>query len=242
MAATAILQAKTLKMNYHAEIKIVLWKESEGARMKTYHGIDISHWNTVTSWAKVHDDNEIDFIILKAGGGDSSYTYKDPKFLQYYNACKMYEIPVGAYYYCPSSMVTSEQGIKAATEFLKMLSGLQFEMPVFLDIESTALTQKKGATDAAIAFCDHLEKRGYFVGIYSSDISGFKERLDVKRLSRFTLWVARYGMQPSYTRNYGIWQYSSKGIIEGIRGQVDLDVSFKNYPKIIKGGKFNGFT
>ena len=62
--------------------------------MKTYQGIDLSHWNVVNSWAKVHDDNDIDFIILKAGGGDNSYTFKDPKFLQFYNACKMYEIPV----------------------------------------------------------------------------------------------------------------------------------------------------
>ena len=210
--------------------------------MKTYQGIDLSHWNAVNSWAKVHDDNEIDFIILKAGGGDNSYTFKDPKFLQYYNACKMYEIPVGAYYYSPANMLTEPSAQYAAKKFIDMLSGLQLEMPVFLDTENTPRTQKAAATKAAISFCETLEYYGFFAGIYSSDISGFKERLDVKELSRFTLWVARYGKQPSYTRNYGLWQYSSKGRVEGIKGEVDLNVAFKNYPKIIKGGKFNGFT
>ena len=63
----------------------------------------------------------------------------------------------------------------------------------------------------------------------------------IERLAPYTLWVARYGKKPQYVRNYGLWQYTSNGSIMGISGNVDIDVAYKNYPKIIKGGHFNGY-
>ena len=208
--------------------------------MSEYKGIDISHWNKVLSWKEIKAS--CDFVILKAGGGDYSYHFIDPKFEEYYSRCKQYKIPVGAYYYCPKYMLTPDLGLYAAQTFLQLLKDKKFEMPVFLDIENTPKDKRAEATAAAISFCRFLEKNKYFVGIYSSDISGFKERLQVDKLSDFTLWVARYGRKPTYTRNYGLWQYSSSGEVPGIYGKVDMDISYKNYPKIIKGGKFNGYN
>ena len=208
--------------------------------MKKLKGIDISHWNKVNSFETVK--KYADFIILKAGGGDNSYEFKDPLFNIYYEQCKKNNIPVGAYYYAPSTMDTIEKGERAANCFLNLLYNKQFEMPVFLDLESTQKFQKIGATLASIAFCEKLENEGYFAGIYASDISGFKERLQIEKLSPYTLWVARYKKEPTYTRNYGLWQYSSEGSIPGISGAVDLDIAYNNYPKIIKGGCFNGYT
>lgn len=206
---------------------------------KQYFGIDISHWNKVLSFQDLK--GAVGFIILKAGGGDNSYTFKDPMFETYYEQCKRYNIPVGAYYYSPKDMLLAPKGEYGADCFLKLLKGKKFEMPVFLDMENTDRKYKAAATDVAIAFCEVLENNHYFTGIYSSDISGFKERLQVERLSPYTLWVARYGKAPTYTRNYGLWQYSSSGTVPGISGKVDMDIAYKNYPKIIKGGKFNGF-
>lgn len=207
---------------------------------RQYFGVDISHWNKVVSFEDL--SKAVSFVILKAGGGDKSYTFKDPMFETYYALCKKYHIPVGAYYYSPSAMLMPQHGEYGAECFLRLLEGKQFEMPVFLDTENTDRKYKVAATDAAIAFMEHLEARKYFAGIYSSDISGFKERLQVERLAPYTLWVARYGKAPTYTRNYGLWQYSSAGKVPGIVGNVDLDIAYKNYPKIIKGGYFNGYN
>lgn len=210
---------------------------------KEHFGIDISHWNKVLSFRDVKKALGSDgFIILKAGGGDTSYTFKDPTFEAYYLQCKIWGINVGAYYYSPKDMILPAKGHYGADCFLKLLEGKQFEMPVFLDMENTDRKYKTGATDAAITFLEDLEDEKYFAGIYSSDISGFKERLQIERLSPYTLWVARYGKKPSYVRNYGLWQYTSSGSIMGISGNVDIDISYKNYPKIIKGGHFNGYN
>lgn len=207
--------------------------------MSKFEGIDISHWNKVLSFEELKES--VDFVILKAGGGDLSYTFSDPLFEKYYEMCKRYNIPVGAYYYSPKDMLSEDKGRYAAECFMKILGIKQFEMPVFLDIENTDKTLIKQATTAAIAFCKTMEDHHYFTGIYSSDISGFKERLQIERLSQFTLWVARYNKEPTYVRKYGLWQYTSKGSVPGVLGYVDRDYAYKNYPKIIKGGHFNGY-
>lgn len=207
--------------------------------MKTYNGIDISKHNIVTSWDEVRKQN-LDFIILRAGG-DYNKKYKDPKFESRYNACKNYNIPVGCYYDAGKEFYTIEKAQEDAKHFLELMSGKQFEMPVFIDIEVTPKKYRKFITQAVKTFCDILEKNGYFVGIYASDISGFKEMLIIEELTKYTKWVARYGKAPSYVKRFGLWQHTSKGAVPGIIGNVDKDISYSNYPKIIKGGHFNGY-
>jgi lysozyme len=110
------------------------------------------------------------------------------------------------------------------------------------DVEATAPAAKAGATEAAIAFCRILEAAGYYAGIYSSTDSGFRERLDDSKLTPFTHWVAQYASKCTYGGAFGIWQYSSSGRVDGISGNVDMDISYQDYPSIIKNGGFNGYT
>lgn len=208
--------------------------------MKAYEGIDLSRHNRVDSWQLVKSSG-VDFVILRAGGHDKNSFYKDSKFEAYYNACKMYDIPVGAYFDCGKRFYTAEFGIECAQHFKKLLSGKQFEMPVYMDIEITPRAYKTLITEAAISFCREMEEAEYYVGIYASDISGFKELLDASRIQNFDKWVARYGAKPSYVKSYGMWQYTSGGHIDGIFGNVDRDITTKDYPYIIKRGHFNGY-
>ena len=118
----------------------------------------------------------------------------------------------------------------------------QFEYPVFIDVEATPASAKAGATEAAIAFCRELEAAGYYAGIYSSTYSGFRDRLEDSKLTPFTHWVAQYASKCTYGGAYGIWQYSSSGRVDGISGNVDMDISYQNYSSIIKAGGFNGYA
>ena len=111
---------------------------------------------------------------------------------------------------------------------------------MYVDVERFA-GNPKGATDATIAFCDFMERNGYFVGIYSSDVSGFKDNLELGRLEDYSKWVARYGSSPKYVKDFGIWQKSETGRVDGISGNVDLNECSVDYPAIIKGAGLNGF-
>lgn len=201
-------------------------------------GIDLSRWNIVTSFDDVKKSG-IDFVIIRIGGSNGGY-YKDPKFELYYKAAKKAGLKVGCYYDTGKEFIDSAHGYAAAEHMFSLLEGHEFEYPVYADIETVATTYRSGATDAAIAFCSKLESSKYFAGIYASDISGFKDRLEISRLEgRFSLWVARYGKDPSYVSKYDMWQKSSTGSVDGVLGKVDLDECYTNFPSTIKKAKLN---
>ena len=203
------------------------------------NGIDISKYQGNIAWKQVKDSG-IDFAIIKAGGSDDGF-YTDPTYEANYKNAKTVGMPVGAYYIVGPYCVSKEDGIADAKRFLKMLEGKTFEYPVYIDLELTSPTTKTGTTDALIAFCKTMEAAGYFCGIYASDVSGFKDRLELSRLKTRALWVASYGSMPKYVSSYGIWQKSSTGRVPGIVGDVDLDECYVDYPAIIKSRGDNGF-
>lgn len=206
----------------------------------TSKGIDLSRWNNVLSFKDVKNDG-FDFVILRAGGNNGGY-YKDSKFDWYYNEAKKAGLKVGAYYDTGKDFINTIVGNAAAYHFLNLLQGKQFEMPVYADVETVATIYKQGATDAFIAFASVLENAKYYAGIYGSDISGFKDRLNLKQIEgRFTIWCARYGAKPSYVKKYDIWQKQSNGVVAGIEGPVDIDICTKNFTTAIKKKGLNGF-
>ena len=202
-------------------------------------GIDISHWNGNIDFDKVRAAG-IEFVIIKAGGSDRKF-YTDPMFKTNYEKAKAAGLMVGAYYFVGKKFYGDVAGIEDAKRFIKILSGMQFEYPVYLDVETTDSRYKELATDAAIAFCSIMEAAGYYVGVYASDISGFKEKLNHDRLIAYAHWVARYGKDPEVCKEGVILQYSSKGAVDGIVGSVDLDRATVDYSKVIKEKGFNGF-
>lgn len=205
-----------------------------------YFGLDISSWQGVINWHKLHNTGKIDFIILRAGGSDGS-RFRDPKFEYNYKMCKELNIPVGAYYIVGKQCINGNEGINDAKHFHSLIQGKQFDYPVYIDFELPSRNTKNGNTDACIMFCEYMENLKYYVGIYASDISGFCDKLDINRLTPYDKWVARYGSKPKYVKNYGIWQASSDGIIDGVKGRVDCNVSYNYYPEIMKRNHLNGY-
>lgn len=194
-------------------------------------GIDISHWNKVIDYQMVAD--QVDFVILKAGGSDRGL-YTDSTFYNNYERFTSLGVPCGAYYYVGNRCISYEDGEADGKRMLSIINNRPLQYPIIIDLESTQPYDREGATDACIGFCDVVEKANCYAMIYASDISGFKDRLNIGKLSRFDKWVARYGSKPQYVKSYGIWQKSSKGKIDGIIGNVDLDEAYLDYPHIMK--------
>lgn len=195
-------------------------------------GIDVSHWQGHIDWQAVKDSG-ICFAILKAGGSDDGF-YTDRNFEENYQGAKSVGINVGAYYFVGPDFKSSEDGLADAERFLKIVEGKEFEYPLFVDIESTDPSDEEGVTDAAIAFLDVLQNKGYLAGIYGSDISTYDDRLVAERLIKYSKWVAKYSDNPpSYVKDYEIWQYSSSGHVAGIKGNVDMNICYVDYQKSI---------
>lgn len=205
-----------------------------------YKGIDVSRWQGPIDWDAVKQ-TDVEFVILKSGGSDAGL-YVDPTFEHNYKECKRLGIPVGCYYFVGSKCTSAADGLADAKQFLGIIRDKQFEYPVYLDYEAPSPANKQGNTDAAIAFCQHVQDAGYYVGIYASDISGFADRLDLSRLEGYDKWVARYPDTPKYVPSWGIHQYSSTGSVLGIQGNVDMNTAIQDYPMIIKNAGLNGFA
>lgn len=205
-----------------------------------YDVIDISHWNGVIDFKRVKESG-IKGVIIKAGGSDGAKKYyKDKMFEEYYRLAKQEGLLVGCYWFSGKQINTMAMGIYDASNFLEVIKDKQFELPVFMDYEQGAKNNKKGNTDACIGFCEYLEGKRYFVGIYGSDVSTFNEMVNKTMLTPYYWWVAKYSSKKP-TNNYCMWQYTSKGKISGINGYVDIShVEVDVAPTIVKLG-FNGF-
>lgn len=203
-------------------------------------GIDVSAWQGIIDWKAVKAAG-IQFAIIKAGGSDDGI-YTDSKFERNYEQCKANRIPVGAYWFIGPNCITKADGEADAERFLKLLKGKQFEYPVYVDIEPPLKpANRKYNTDAVIAFCEYMEKAGYYTGVYGSTYSTFQSLVDDSRLTSYAHWVAQYANSCTYWDNYGIWQYSSDGWVNGISGRCDMNYCYVDYPSRIKAKGMNGF-
>ncbi len=133
---------------------------------------------------------------------------------------------------------TSEAMADAELALLRQaLRGKELTMPVALDMENEALAvlKPKDLTNLAAYHLEQIEKMGFFSQFYTYT-SYANVHLDMARLSgRWDVWLADYtGKTPNVTFNYNAHQHTSKGAVPGISGNVDLNVTTLNYPKIIR--------
>ena len=206
---------------------------------QTHKGIDVSRWQGEIDFNKVKAAG-YDYVIIKAGGSDMGF-YTDSCWEKNYKAAKAAGLHVGAYYFVGFLFYGDTAGRADALRFIRMLDGKQLELPVFVDIETTQPARKAEATQAAIAFCETMEEAGYFVGIYASDISGFKERLEHDRLTAYAHWVADYSGGTDCCKEWQVRQISNRGVVPGIIPYVDLDITAVDYLSIMKKNGLNGF-
>lgn len=202
-------------------------------------GIDVSKHQGTIDWQKVKASG-VDFAMIRAGYGRYD-NQKDECFEENYKNAKQAGVKVGAYHY--SYAKSTDDAKKEAETFLKWISGKQFEYPVAFDVEEKAQSDKgkQFVSDIIRAFCETVEKAGYYVCIYANKywLDNFVDD-DCKK--KYDVWLAQWAEKATYAGNYGIWQYSSQGSIDGISGRSDMDESYKDYYSIMKNKGLNGFS
>ena len=192
-------------------------------------GIDVSSYQGKPDWAKVAKAG-YKFAILRIhqkSGIDGSFEYN-------YKECKSNGILIGGYKY--SYALTPAQAIDEAEDVIAALNGRGLDFPVFYDLEWSNQRKlgKQAVENIAVAFLTRIKKSGYKVGIYCN-LDWYNNVLsDV--LKQYDCWIARYpasdngSVQERLRPNVGVgWQYSSKGNVDGINGNVDMDVFYKDY-------------
>ena len=195
-------------------------------------GIDISHHQGDIDFNSLKGN--IDFAMVRTSYGSF---YEDKKYKQNIKGLERINVPYGFYHFSYATSVESAK--KEAEGFINIIKKYNPTYPIVIDIEWSNRTENvKSDTLISITdtICSMIEKAGYYAMIYAN-LDYFNNKLNDSRLDKYDKWLAEWKSNPTYKKSFGIWQYSSKGQIPGIKGNVDLNISYKDYPSIIKSKK-----
>ncbi|WP_251861292.1 GH25 family lysozyme [Clostridium sp. Marseille-Q2269] len=189
-------------------------------------GIDVSEHQGKIDWKTVKNSG-IQFAILRAGYGKNNI---DKQFINNANGCTNVGMPFGLYWF--SYAYTEDMARQEAKYCVAQAKKYKLSYPICYDLEydTVRYAQNNGvtitkslATKMVNAFCQEVEKNGYFAMNYSNQ-DFLLNKFDSSLLKRYALWYAWYN--PVLNRECAIWQYSEKGRVNGITGNVDMNYSY----------------
>lgn len=191
-------------------------------------GIDVSRWQTTIDWKAVAAD-DVQFVML----GTRSKGAVDPYFHSNVKGASDAGIRVGAYIY--STATTEQMAIEEADFVLDLVKDYPISFPIAFDAEdsSTLGTLAPAQVSAVInAFCKRIEDAGYYPIVYAND-NWLSNKIDMSRMHH-DVWVARYEKKHVYSDPI-MWQITSTGSINGIKGNVDIDFLYKDLTPDLPG-------
>lgn len=201
---------------------------SDGQLMISGTGIDVSKYQGNINWAAA--SSAISFAVVRVGYrsiGTGALNI-DPKGVQNIQGAKAHGITTGAYFY--STAQSEAQAVEEASLAIQQVQAAGgVSMPIFIDWEGNSRTNAVDANTAAAiinAFCTTVRNSGYRAGLYS-DKNHLTHKINMGNVSGGTvIWCAQYNTRCTYSGHYDMWQYTSKGSVPGIRGNVDMNQSF----------------
>lgn len=246
---SALAHAKEAADNSTAEPAPVPTVDTQSAAPPGWEGappyryIDVSRYQgkiTLDGWRKVKASG-YKGVMLKTVSTNPKMSkradglYIDPTFERNYRNARSAGLDVGVYYY---TYATSEAIADAELALVReAVQGKELTMPVCVDVEENALKPMStlDLTNLTAYALEQVEKMGFYAQLYTYTHYSNME-LDMGRLAnRWDVWLADYtGETPNVTFNYNAHQHTSKGAVPGISGNVDLNVTTINYPKIIR--------
>lgn len=204
----------------------------------SYKGIDVSQYQGNIDWKQVADSG-VDFAFIRAGfrgWGSSGRLVEDTHFNANMKGAVANGIKVGVYFY--SQAISVEEAVEEANFVLERIAPYTVECPIVFDVETVTNADGRMNADSrmnalsiedrtnyALQFCQTIENAGYKPMLYYNTEMG-AVKLDVSKLEGYDKWFASYSDRLYYPYAYDVWQYSSTGSVPGIKGAVDLNISF----------------
>lgn len=200
----------------------------------SHKGIDVSKYQGEVDWEKVAgDDVEYAFIRLGIRGYTEGEILEDDNFEDNINGALDNDLDVGVYFFTQATSV--EEAEEEAGYVLDAIEPYSVKYPVVLDIEAvsnskarTADLTKEERTEYCIAFCEKIRDAGYTPMIYGN-LKTFMLLLDLEQLEEYDKWIAYYSDEIYYPYAFKVWQYSDTGTVDGITGNVDLNIGFEDF-------------
>lgn len=192
-----------------------------------YQGIDVSNWQGYINYKEVRDDG-IQVVYIKASQGTN---IKDAYFNINYENAKANGLSVGFYHYLTARNV--EQAREEANFFVSVISGKTPDCKLVLDYETFGGVGRQEINNIARTFMERVKELTNKEIILYSDLSNARNTFDTSLAEDYDLWIAYYedrnyltNIKTSWNTYIGI-QYTDRGRVNGIKGNVDRDLYTK---------------
>lgn len=217
------IKRKNKGYNFDHNILVVILPDNEKKEGKKdmFKVIDVSVWQGEIDFNKVKADGITGVIVRYADGN-----YLDTRFKINMKNAKAAGLHVGAYIF--SRAKNAAEAKKEAARICDAVKPYKPDMPVYIDLEVLSLA--KVANTVSTAFIDECKARGVNGGIYAN-LTWFNNYIDAAKFAKYPLWIAQYNSKITYKNPdiFGMWQYSSKGKVNGVRGNCDMNKCYKAY-------------
>lgn len=203
----------------------------EGERV-SHKGIDVSKYQDKIDWEKVASD-EVEYAFIRLGirGYTEGEIIEDETFEDNIKGALKNDIDVGVYFF--TQALSEEEAEEEAAYVIESIAPYQVKYPIVLDVESVTSSKARGndltseeRTKYCIAFCEKIKEAGYTPMIYGN-LKTFTLLLNIEELEDYDKWFAYYDESYYFPYDFKIWQYTNKGKVAGIKGDVDLNISFE---------------
>lgn len=201
-----------------------------GEGMETALGVDVSSYQGSVDWEKAAEDG-IDFAMIRVGYrgyGQEGKLMEDTAFRDNLQGALDAGLEVGVYFF--SQAITEEEAREEADFVLELIDGYDLTYPVVFDWENitydTARTDgidSQTLTALADAFCRRVEEAGYQPMIYFNQYLAYL-MYDLEGITQWPFWLAEYNETPGFYYTFQMWQYTDAGQVDGIQGDVDLNL------------------
>ena len=192
---------------------------------KKLFGIDVSSWQGEPDYKAVREAG-CDVVIMRIGFSDRGKFKLDNQYERNIEKAREAGLKVGVYFF--SYDANEEELLKSLAEVFEKLEGVELDLPIAFDWEDFMDFQTYGMSFKNLnhlydVFAEECEKRGYEAMLYGS-----KYYLDTiwAKTDRKKIWLAQYTDEPTFDKDFEVWQLSESGKIPGIEGHVDLDILF----------------
>ncbi len=193
-------------------------------------GLDVSSANGTIDWEQVKNQG-IEYAMIRVGyrGAATGALIEDSHFEENIQGAIEAGIPVGVYFFTQAENET--EAVEEASMVLKLIRKYDVDYPVFLLGSSAGKKaraedlRQEERTAAYTAFFKTIAGAGYETGLLAQK-DWLEQETDSSSLSDYNIWLSEYSEVPDYGEYYSMWQYTSQGSVEGIDGNVNLDLCY----------------
>ena len=203
-------------------------------------GVDISTFQKGNNFDKFSAD-EIEFAMVRLGFGKDS---EDAQAVHFVRELSKKGIPWGGYWF--SYAGNAKEAKEEAEKCLSMIYQCRPLYPIAFDFEYDSVRYQAGrgniitkakATEIAEAFCSTIQKHNFYTSIYANP-DYINKYFDKSLFEKYDLWLAQWGVDKP-TKNCGMWQYTDKGKMKCFPGNIDMNIAYYDYPKIMEVNGLN---